>query len=116
MTVVNRSFVASGKNKSFSPAETVPEDVGRELAALDAGGSLDPDGADETAAAPPSCAVQPVKRAIQSSSAPKARGILNIKPEQDDVAVLHDIVLALRTNKPLFLGGGHRTARHQLVK
>ena len=35
---------------------------------------------------------------------------LNIKAEEDDVAVLHDIFLALAAHKALLLGGGHAAA------
>ena len=41
---------------------------------------------------------------------------LHIKPEQHNVAVLHNVLLALGADKALFLGGGHRAAGHQVVE
>ena len=40
----------------------------------------------------------------------------NVEKEVDNVAVLHDILLTLRTDQPLGLGIGHGTAILQILK
>ena len=45
-----------------------------------------------------------------------ANGVcLHVEPEQHDVAVLHNVVLALRAHKPLLARGSHRAAGHQVI-
>ena len=41
---------------------------------------------------------------------------LNIKSEQDNISVLHDILFALGADKSLFLSRVHRAASHKVVK
>ena len=41
---------------------------------------------------------------------------LHVEPEEDNVSVLHDVILALQTDKALFFGGGHAAAGHEIVK
>ena len=43
------------------------------------------------------------------------RDFLYVEPEQHHVAVLHHILFAFGTHQTLFFGGGHRSARHQVV-
>ena len=40
---------------------------------------------------------------------------LHIEAEEHDVAVLHDVVLALAAHQAFFLGGGHAAAGHEVV-
>lgn len=40
---------------------------------------------------------------------------LHIEPEEDDVPILHNILLTLAADETLFLRGGHTAAGHQLV-
>ena len=40
----------------------------------------------------------------------------DVEAEEDDVAVLHHVLLALAAHEALFLGGGHRAAGHQVVE
>ena len=48
--------------------------------------------------------------------APLASPALYVKPEQDNVPVLDDVLLALAADQALLLGGGHGAAGHQVVK
>ena len=42
------------------------------------------------------------------------KGALDVEAEEDNIPVLHHILLALRTNQALFLGGVHGAAGHQV--
>src|SRR5699024_9880464 len=48
--------------------------------------------------------------------APAAACGSDVETEQDDVPVLHDVVLALAAHQAALFGHGHRAALHQLVK
>lgn len=41
---------------------------------------------------------------------------LYVKSEQNDIAVLHNVILTLKTNKTLFLSRRHRATAHKIVK
>ena len=41
---------------------------------------------------------------------------LDIEPEQDDVPILHHVVLSFGADQALLLCRGHAAARHQVVK
>ena len=41
---------------------------------------------------------------------------LYVKSEQNDIAVLHNVILTLKTIKTLFLSRRHRAPAHKIVK
>ena len=59
---------------------------------------------------------QPVRKSSKSKRRAKARLCLHVESEERDVAVLHDVVLALAAHKALFLGGGHAAAGLEVVE
>ena len=59
----------------------------------------------------------PAELRAQIFQSPKKRALfLNIEAEQNNVAVLHDVIFALRTDFSFFLCNLHISASHQLVK
>ena len=52
----------------------------------------------------------------QPQRSPHFINISDVESEQDYIAVLHNVVLALTADKSLFLSGGHGAARHKVVE